>query len=764
MTKIVMLFTFSLGLLGLCLGAFFAVADWRSRGLRYLTTVLIAGLAIGFSGWNLWGYQPTRKPKDFELVKNRVVQGFTPAKATRITLTRLGRATTFEKKAGKWALVKPLAFPADHDALENLLTEIQMLDRDKTLSGPRTKAEYGFGEGALAIAVEGATSKPLTLTVGGQDVTGAKVYLAVNDESKVQVVNRHFREALDKDPVELRDTAALPFKSTDVKTVRLTNEDGQTVRLTVAKKAWTLRVGDEAHGQRANTKSAEELVRKLRDLRATTFLADGAAALAQHGLDKPDRRLVVDDGQTHTLSLGGPCPKRRDERLAGRGGAYPAVFCVRVKEIQELLLKLDDLRDARVVGAEEAEVTAIRIVAGGKTLALKKNGMEWEVAEPKGTALPKPAFDQVEAFLRDLHTQTVLSFLPPPADEATRARHGLATPKAVLTLETESGRKEILTLGAETEDKNFYARRSGEELVVVIRRAAGLALTPSLLPFRSRTVLSFNKEPSEAVEITATTGPLTEHASYEGGLWQLKRPLPLQADADTLDALLSVLSQLTVERFVAEAPLPEHGLAAPSRTLVLRLEREDLTQPNKPEKKTETHTLVLGPDAPGGGCHGQLDGGTNPVFLLKADQCRDLRALLATRRVADVRTAQVVAVKLTRDGALEHLERRGLHWARQGGPRVDAAAVEGLLTTLAAMRAARVVAYGPPAPEHGLKQASLVVELVFQQKDSKPLVLRVGAPLREGTTVLGHFAQVEDRGLVYLLGLAEVESLRKTKL
>ncbi|MDY0002319.1 MAG: DUF4340 domain-containing protein, partial [Polyangia bacterium] len=731
---------------------------------RYLATVLIAALALGLSGWNLWGHKPSRKPKDFEMVKNRAVQGFTPAKAKKVTLTRLGRSTTFEKKAGKWHMVKPISFPADHDAVENLLTEIQMLDRDKTLPGPRTKAEYGFGDGALSISVEGATASPLTLTVGGPDVTGAKVYLAIDQQAKVQVVNRHFRETLDKDPGELRDTTALPFKSTDVASVRLTNEDGQTVRLAMANKAWTLKVGDETHGQRANSKGVEDLIRRLRDLRATMFLDDGEAALSKHGLDKPDRTVVVEDGKAHELYLGGPCPKRRDERLAGRRGPHPAVFCLRVKELQELLQRTDDLRDARVVGSDEADVTGIRIAAGGKTLSLKKKGLEWELDEPKGAELPKPAFDQVEAFLKDLRSQTVLTFLPPAVDEATKAKHGLAAPRAVLTLETESGRKEILTVGAESEDKNFFALRSGEELVVVIPRNAGLALTPSMLPFRSRTVLAFAKEPSEAVELTASTGALTEQASYEGGLWQLKKPLAGRADADAMDALLSVLSQLTVVRFLSETPQPEHGLAAPTRTIGLKLEREDLSKPDKPEKKLETHTLLIGADAAGGGCHGQLSGKANPVFLLKADQCRDLRALLATRRVADIRTAKVSEIKLTRDGGVEQLERRGLAWGRKGGPRVDSAAVEGLLTSLASMRASRVVAYGAPAPQHGLGQPQIAVELSFQSKEAKPMTLLVGAALKEGNTVVGHFARVSDRDLVYLLAPADVETIRKTKL
>lgn len=762
MTKAVMLTTFLLGLVGLGLGAFFAVADWRARGLRYLTTVLIAGLAIAFSGWNLWGFKPTRKPKDFETVRNRVVKDFESSKATRVTLTRLGKTTIFEKKDGKWMMVKPLPFPADHDGVENLLTEIQMLDRDKTLPGPRTKAEYGFGDNPIAITVEGSTPSPLTLTLGGQDVTGGKVYLARNGQERVLVVNRHFREAMDKDPRDLRDTKALGFKVGEVTGVTLTNEGGKPVHLTLKDKAWSLRAGNETHPQRANAKSAEELLRKLEDLRATTFLEAGPEALKNHGLETPAQSVVVEATETHTLLLGGPCPNRREDRLAGRRGAFPAAFCLRVKELQEILGRTDDLRDARVLGSEEASITAIRITAGERTLHLKKEGLMWQVVKPKDSPLKQASYDQVEAFLRDLRSQTVITFLPPPADDSAKAQYGLSAPRAVLTLELESGATETLTLGSEDADKNYYAKRSGEDLVVVLHRRTGLALSPSVLPFRDRTLLTFSKEPTEAVEITASTGAVSEQASYEGGLWRLKKPVALRADVDAMDALLSVFSQLTVERFVSESPQGEHGLATPSRTLAVTLEREDLADPAKPEKKVEKHTLRLGAKDPGGGCFGQLDG--SPVFLLKAEQCRDLMAHLATRRIADISASQVTEIRLVRGGATEHLERRGLQWGRKNGPRVAADVVEGLLTNLAAMRARRVVSYGAPGPTHGLAQPSMLVELHTTGHDAKPLVLRVGAPLTEGTTVVGHYAQVEGRAVVYLLGLPEEEALRKVKL
>lgn len=377
---------FAVGLLGALMGAFFTVTDWRARGLRYLGTLALAAAVLTVSGWNLWGYKPPRKPKDFETVKNRVVRPFDNTKATRLSITRLGKQVVFEKSGGKWRIVKPSRFPADQDAVENLLTEIKMLDRDKALPGPRSKAEYGFAKAPIVVAVTGATPTPLTLTIGGDDVTGAKIYLAKNSDAKVLVVNKHFRDAFDKDASSLRDSAALRFRSPDVRSVRLTTETGKAVTLSAKKKIWSLKVGAEPYGQRANAKTVEDLIRKLKDLRATTFLGDGKAALAKVGLDKPTRTLEINDGRPHTLLLGGPCPGRRDERVAGRRGEFVTAFCLRAKELKALLVKVDDLRDARLVGVEEADVSSIQITAGGKTVHLAKVGIDWEVKSPRGAS------------------------------------------------------------------------------------------------------------------------------------------------------------------------------------------------------------------------------------------------------------------------------------------------------------------------------------------------------------------------------------------
>jgi len=752
--------------LGLALGLFLLIAQWRARGRRYLMTVILSGVTVLVSGWQL-GYKPPRKPTQYESVKNRVVKKFAQDKATRLTLRRHGKVFTLSKQKGQWLITAPINFRADSDAVENLLTEIKMLDKHRTLPGPRTKTAYGLGKNAVQVVVHGATPQPLTLTLGASDITGARIYLAVDNDSTVLLVNKHFAEALDKDLDDLRDSAALPFIEKDVQGVDLATAGGKRAHLTAKKKVWTLRLGDDRLGQRANAKTAENLVRKLKDLRATKFLGDGAEALTRYGLNKPLQRVTVDDGakRKHVLVLGGPCPKRRNDRIAGREGKHPTVFCLRAKELKALVVSPNDLRDARLTGIGEETVKRIQLTAGARKLDLKKKDLDWEVVAPVQAKKQKAVGVEVEKYIRELAAFTVLKFLPPPKEGL--AKYGLDKPRAVLTLVDDNGRREVIRLGGEDADKNYYAQRSGEQMVVVIHRSAGEVLQPTLLRFRDRNLVSFRKQPTEAVRILARSGLVTEEAVYESGLWTLRKPALVKVDMDGLDALLSVLAMLQAEQFVSDTPRPEHGLAAPTRVITVDLEIEDITAANKPgaapKTKKKTHTIKVGADAPKGGCFGQMQEADAPVFVLAANACRDLRALLADRRLAELRLSQVAGLKLTRGGGTEKLERRGKHWNRTNGPRINKTAVEDLLTDLAQMRARRVVAYGLPLLVHGLALPQITVEVLRKTKTAKPIILKIGAPVKQGNKVIGHYALRTDRKLIYLLAIRDVEVFRKAK-
>jgi len=109
------------------------------------------------------------------------------------------------------------------------------------------------------------------------------------------------------------------------------------------------------------------------------------------------------------------------------------------------------------------------------------------------------------------------------------------------------------------------------------------------------------------------------------------------------------------------------------------------------------------------------------------------------------------------------LEKRGTKWARMNGPLVSNTAVEDLLTTVAGLRALRVVSYGAPAG-FGLDKPTLTLQLIFSQKDAKPVTIRVGDAHKEDGKVVGHHGIVEGRNVSYLLPLTSVEALLKTKL
>ena len=66
-------------------------------------------------------------------------------------------------------------------------------------------------------------------------------------------------------------------------------------------------------------------------------------------------------------------------------------------------------------------------------------------------------------------------------------------------------------------------------------------------------------------------------------------------------------------------------------------------------------------------------------------------------------------------------------------------------------------------PEHGLATPSVLVQIQRKDSKAKPIVLRIGAPLKEGGKVVGYYAERQGRAVVYLLGQPSVDALRKAK-
>jgi hypothetical protein len=691
--------------------------------MRYSTTIVLMVVAVGLAGYVYFVERGSRTTEQVEADRVKMAPGFDRDAVTRLSITRPGQPEVVIERDPKqeWRLLQPRAGRADASAVSEILSAVEFLEFRARVgdAGARGRAEYGLQPPKAVIRLQ--AGKELVLSVGNPDASGQGVYAARGDEPAVYVVEKRFRELLDRDPDTLRDRRLLVFDTAKAKEVKL----GSAV-LAKEGAAWFLTT---PHKIRAATPKVEDLLRALETTRATRFVAGGSASGAT---------VTVSDGTDHAVIIGGECPGFAHEVLAVRAAPDAAVFCLAKSDAQRVTPPAESLRDLHLLPVRPDNVRKVVIAAGGRELTLQREGVVWKVTAPAGAT----ADDQVvRKWLEDLGSYRALA--TEPGDPAS---HGIGAAGSItVTVETEDGARTAVAIGA-SRDGRRWARRGDEGVLLQVHTEAGDSISADPLLFRSRKVLQFPRW--EVRTITITAGGQTEVA--ERGAqeqWKLDKPFSLAADGAVVDKLLGTASDLRAEKFLAAAP----GFTP---VFTLRL----ATQPAETDaagrdggvRKPETYVLEVGGDAPGGGCVARSGGA---FMVLARGACDDLRVHLATRRLVDLGDQTVVGVTLVRGGKSETLEKRGPAWHRATGPRVPAAQMDELLGTLRGLTARAVAQYGADTG-HGLARPRL--EAVLKLENGKELKLVFGAETDRGV-----YARLADRAVTYVVPLKDVEALEK---
>ena len=112
------------------------------------------------------------------------------------------------------------------------------------------------------------------------------------------------------------------------------------------------------------------------------------------------------------------------------------------------------------------DVAAIRLVRGGRTVSLRRDGRDWVVVEPAGMQLPS---DLVTGFLQALLTTEEIDRVATPTGEL--GSFGLDEQADRVELAPASGDAVIVTLGSTNPTGTaLYARRGPDGVVVLIGR------------------------------------------------------------------------------------------------------------------------------------------------------------------------------------------------------------------------------------------------------------------------------------------------------
>jgi hypothetical protein len=322
----------------------------------------------------------------------------------------------------------------------------------------------------------------------------------------------------------------------------------------------------------ASESDVSQLTSALGSVEITRVIDENPSNLNDYGLSNP--RVEVDfkaagDKDYRKLYIGEKTPtggdffaKRNDEKK---------VFLIPAAQDTSFNRTTFDFRDKTLLKFERDKVDAIDIAAGGKTIALAKEGGDWKLSKPVQT---KADFGSVEGLVGRLQTVQMKSIAADHVSPPDLKKYGLDKPEATVNLGLGSA-KATLLFGAKAADNTVYARDASKSTVVTVESALLDDMKKSADDYRRKDVFEFRPFNATHVEITRNGQTVTlERTKGQGenapDKWKRTSPAAGDIDKEKSDSLLGKLSNIRVTSFVDTTA--NTGLDKPAMTVVVKFD------------------------------------------------------------------------------------------------------------------------------------------------------------------------------------------------
>lgn len=555
---------------------------------------------------------------------------------------------------------------------------------------------------------------------------------------------------------------------------------------------WYLRKPFPARADRA---AVERLLGALESLSASEVITpeqrrDRMLTLDDYGLRDPRLRIgVAGAGRQRLLFVGldAPLGDACYVRIVGE----PHVFAVPSAFLQSVPTRAEPLRDREIFHGDAARAVKIELqTARNGLVQIARSGGRWGLQQPVQARADEA---RVERLANALFALTVSRFVWDPgsrpdgaedpdvaaAELARKARwetYGLApdTATRVSVWITGVDNRQELFLGKTPPGVTnmVYARTQDSDSIFAVSSALLDVVSATAGELRDRAV--FDIDPARVAFVAIQRGErrLVLASRPETG-WALQEPLQAQADGPAVSELIARLMQWRIADFVADAPTnpATYGLAQP--TGIVQLGTEPPAAPEAApdaegrESKAPTAptiTVHLGATNTAGNLVYARFEGSHEVFQLQAAVAFD--GLLSpagaltyrNRTVLSVAPESVARLAFTRgrDEQTAARDEAGA-WTRAGeeGRQVVAAAVEGVLLTVANLRASGVegLATADLAP-YGLAEPAASLTLSLTDGGIKKTIL-LGRAAPGG----GVYAMVKGQDMIFTLPPETVQLL-----
>jgi hypothetical protein len=359
------------------------------------------------------------------------------------------------------------------------------------------------------------------------------------------------------------------YEADKLEEIKVTSAAGDATTLRKEGGAWQL---TQPLTAKADESEVSGITSALGQMEVVRVIDENPATLNDYGLSNP--RIQIDfkgagDKDYRKLLVGDKTPTGSD--LFAKRNDETKVFLISASQETSLNRTTFDLREKAILKFDREKLDGIDVTAGGKTMAVAKDGADWKITRPVQT---RADFGSVEGLVGRLGSVQMKSIVTENATPADLKKYGLDTPEATVNLNAGSARATLL-MGGKAADNTVYARDASKPSVVTVESALLDDLKKSADDYRRKDIFEFRPFNANRVEM-ARNGQTVVLERVKGtgenapDTWKRVSPTAADVDREKSDSLLSKLSNIRAASFVDAAA--KTGLDKPALTVTVKFD------------------------------------------------------------------------------------------------------------------------------------------------------------------------------------------------
>ena len=554
--------------------------------MRFKTTLLLLVSVLGLGAF-IWFVERRADSTERRETRARYALRMDPAKVTALHLVAGDVNIDCEKQGKRWRIIKPVEARADAGEVARILDELARLPRGEVITASEQKkqnlsmSDYGFDPPRARIMLR-TEQRDMTVLIGRDAALGGSLYIKEEGQPDIISTGTNILAALPRDVVELRDRRIFDGFPADVTSISMRRPEGFLQLSRDAQGLWRIRKPLSA---RAAGTAVQELLDQLFELRVAEFVTDSFEAASLYGLDEPLAQVTLaTEKQEQTLLLGKVLDQDANRVYATVEGVE-AVYTVASNSLETLRVRVDRLRDRRLVVLPAYDITYIQVEEGERVVKLLQTNDAWHVVEPKQyradaqrvqVLLSEWSGARADAYSDEPATNLAELGLDPPARKILLAR---STPVTASTnipgpIADPAEAVQILISSADAGNGRIMVKVDGEDSLYLMASDPIHAISLDPLYYRDHEVLAIDPASVRTLAVQrsgkeeAVERDSTNTFRAAGGGKQA-------VDMVAIDDMLTLLRGLRAVDLIAEDPtdLALYGLDAPAATLAVGLAR-----------------------------------------------------------------------------------------------------------------------------------------------------------------------------------------------